>query len=170
MLFRSLKGGRASEYFFHEVKENDSLRFRGPEGKFFLPEKIETDLCFICTGTGIAPFRSMLNHLANKGQTHKNIFLFFGTRYEKDVLFRNEMELLAKNFSQFTYQYVLSKEESADYLGMKGHVHQLYEKEFSDNRPAQFYLCGWKAMIKEAEQRLIKLGYSQKDIHHEIYD
>ncbi len=170
LVIMGLKGGRASEYFFYEVKENDSVKFRGPEGKFILPEKIEKELCFICTGTGIAPFRSMLNHLTEKNPQHKKISLFFGTRHLKDVLFREEFESLQKKFRQFNYHFVLSKEDSQEYSGTRGHVHQLYEKEFADGRPADFYLCGWRGMIKEAEHRIMKLGYSRKDIHHEIYD
>jgi glycine betaine catabolism B len=34
---------------------------------------------------------------------------------------------------------------------------------------AQFYLCGWKAMVDEAKQRVIALGYDRKAIHLELY-
>jgi ferredoxin-NADP reductase len=166
----SLRGGKASDYFFHAAKEGTILRFKGPAGKFLLPQKIETDLCFICTGTGIAPFRSMLHHLAEKNQNHKNIFLYFGTRHLNDVLFREEMEALQKTFPHFTYRFVLSKEDDENYRGEKGHVHQLYETEFANHRAADFYLCGWRGMIQEAELRLKAMNYLAKNIHHEMYD
>ena len=170
LVVMSLPGGKASGYLFHETIEGTTFKFNGPLGKFVLPDKIENDLCFICTGTGIAPFRSMLKHLTNKGQAHKNIYLFFGTRYLTDVLFREELEQLQKTFPHFTYQYVLSKEDSTDYNGLKGHIHQLYETEFADKRTADFYLCGWRGMIHEARERLNAMGYSSKNIHQEVYD
>ncbi len=170
LVIMNLKGGRASEYFFHEVKEGSLVKFIGPHGKFLLPDKIENDICFVCTGTGITPFRSMLQHLVKTNQQHKNIYLFFGTRFQKDVLFRNEMEELQEAFPHFNYQFVLSKEDSKNYTGLKGHVHQLYEKEFDDKRPADFYLCGWRGMIDDAKERLKAMGYSIKNIHREIYD
>ncbi len=170
LVIMHLKGGRASEYLFNEIIEGDLINFKGPHGKFLLPEKIESDICFVCTGTGITPFRSMLQHLEKTNQQHKNIFLFFGTRFMKDVLFREEMEQLQKAFPHFNYRFVLSKEESAEYKGAKGHIHQLYENEFADKRPADFYLCGWRGMIDEAKIRLKTMDYSSKNIHQEIYD
>jgi len=32
-----------------------------------------------------------------------------------------------------------------------------------------FMLCGWRAMIDEARERILKMGYDKKDIHIEIY-
>ena len=39
----------------------------------------------------------------------------------------------------------------------------------SELPPANFYLCGWKAMIDEAKQRIQGLGYDRKAIHQELY-
>src|ERR1700704_5089682 len=54
-----LEGGLGTNYLFNEVKVGSELTLRGPQGVFTLPEQIDRDLFFICTGTGIAPFRSM---------------------------------------------------------------------------------------------------------------
>jgi ferredoxin-NADP reductase len=35
--------------------------------------------------------------------------------------------------------------------------------------PAYFYLCGWKAMVDSAKQKLQDLGYDKKAIHLELY-
>lgn len=169
LVLKRQNGEQTSDYLFNDVIEGASIKLSGPHGKFILPQKIESDICFICTGTGITPLRSMLQYLILKKQEHKKIFLFFGTRYLNDVLFRSEFEELQKKFPQFTYQFVLSKEVSSDYKGIKGYVHQLYEKEFFDKRPAYFYICGWRGMIHETRERLYKMGYSSKDIHQEIY-
>ncbi len=163
-------GGNASDYLFNEVKEGSLLRFNGALGSFLLQEKIDNDICFICTGTGIAPVRSMFKHLIDKGTPKKNVFIFFGTQYLKDVMFREELEAIQKSFPHFTYKFVLSKEESTYYKGTKGYVHQLYEKEFANKREADFYLCGWREMVQEACERLKAMGYLTKDIHQEVYE
>ena len=62
--------GEGTKYFFEKVEIGSVLKFKGPDGAFFLPEKIEQDLVFISTGTGVAPFRSMLLDLKNSGQAH----------------------------------------------------------------------------------------------------
>ncbi|MEO9211248.1 MAG: FAD-binding oxidoreductase, partial [Ginsengibacter sp.] len=52
-----LEGGLGTTYLFEEVTIGSELMLRGPQGVFTLPETIEKDFFFICTGTGIAPFR-----------------------------------------------------------------------------------------------------------------
>ena len=47
-----------------------------------IQDKYPYALCyFICTGTGIAPFRSMLNHIKRHSIAHKDIYLVFGTPF-----------------------------------------------------------------------------------------
>src|ERR1700752_4876747 len=58
LLIVLLEGGAGTNYLFDQVKEGSRLTFRGAQGVFTLPEAIDKDLFFICTGTGIAPFRS----------------------------------------------------------------------------------------------------------------
>src|SRR5664279_2749534 len=55
-----LHGGAGTPYLFSQVNVGSELVFRGAQGVFTLPENIEKDMFFICTGTGIAPFRSCL--------------------------------------------------------------------------------------------------------------
>jgi CDP-4-dehydro-6-deoxyglucose reductase len=51
--------GLGTPYLFNEIKPGSELIFRGPQGIFVLKEPLDKDLFFICTGTGVAPFRSM---------------------------------------------------------------------------------------------------------------
>src|SRR5690348_2250279 len=75
-----LEQGAGTTYLFNEIFEGSELSFRGPQGVFTLPDVIDTDLYFISTGTGIAPFRSMTHHILRNKIPHKNIYLIFGTR------------------------------------------------------------------------------------------
>jgi len=162
-----LEGGLASAYIFDKVEVGTELSYRGPLGVFVLPEKIEHDLFLICTGTGVAPFRSMVQHLANHPQPHKNIHLIFGTRTTKDLLYTEELRLLQEKVPQFTYWPILSREA---YEGRQGYVHAVYESLMQVPKPeARFMLCGWRVMIDEARERLAAMGYDRKQIHQELY-
>lgn len=161
--------GLASEYFWTQVHEGTNLSLMGPLGNFVLPEKIETRLCFISTGTGIAPFRSMLLDLVNHPRPTKGIDLIFGTRRLQDALYLDEMEALQNRISNFRYHLTLSQEHSADFAGRKGYVHAVYEDLFADRHPAMFFLCGWQNMIDEAQQRLLAMSYTKQQIHVELY-
>ncbi len=162
--------GLGTPYLFNEIKIGSTLPLSQPAGKFMKPPvALDADICLICTGTGIAPFRSFLKDLIHKNIPHGNINLIFGTRYEKDVLYMQEMEQLSQTMPGFRYTTVLSREENPS-IGKKGYVHQVYQELYADKRPAQFFLCGWKVMIKEAIQNLQDMGYDKKAIKFELYD
>jgi ferredoxin-NADP reductase len=162
------ENGAGTTYLFDNIKEGMSVPMRGPLGKFTLHHPIEKDICFICTGTGIAPFRSMIKDFFNTGKQHKNLYLIFGTRVETDILYRVELEQLAKDMPNFNYIPVLSRAHDA-WTGEKGYVHPVYERLFAGRNDVQFMLCGWTAMINEAKDRLYAMGFEKKDVHYELY-
>jgi len=160
------EGGKGTEYLFSEIKEGDEIVFRGAQGKFTLPANIDRDIYLICTGTGIAPFRSMVHHILNNKITHHNIYLIFGCRKKTDILYYEELVDLSHKIDHFHYHPTLSRE---DWEGKRGYVHEVYETLARSTPPAYFFLCGWKNMITEARHRLAALGYDKKDIHFELY-
>ncbi|MCX6208542.1 MAG: FAD-binding oxidoreductase [Bacteroidetes bacterium] len=170
-----LEGGAGTTYLFNEVNVGDTLNLRGPAGVFILPKIMEKDLFFICTGTGVAPFRSMIKHIHNNKISHQNIYLVFGCRTNSDCLYKDEFLELQNSVSNFTYLPCLSRDEDCHHFAKKGYVHNAYtdvinaHKVNNENKPAQFYLCGWKNMIDEAKHRIIELGFDKKDIHLELY-
>jgi CDP-4-dehydro-6-deoxyglucose reductase len=162
-----LEGGAGTTWLFNHVQEGDEIPVRGPQGVFSLPDEVDTDLFFICTGTGIAPFRSMLNHMRDTGRPpHKPIYLISGTRTQKDLLYHQEMTEVEKQLENLHYLPTLSREK---WEGRTGYVHPIYEELLAGKQPAHFYLCGWKEMINEAKQRIQALGYDRKMIHQELY-
>ncbi|MEO8766467.1 MAG: FAD-binding oxidoreductase [Ginsengibacter sp.] len=176
LLIVLLQDGAGTTYLFNEITVGSELNFRGAQGVFTLPENIEKDLFFICTGTGIAPFRSMLNYMRLHEVPHRNLYLIFGCRSQKDLLYHEELKALEGNIENFHYMPTLSRE---GWDGYKGYVHSLYEEICKKNneacediqqlKPASFYLCGWKAMIDDARQKIAALGYDRKAVHLELY-
>lgn len=164
-----LEGGAGTTYLFNEVREGSELSLRGPQGVFTLPEQIEKDLFLICTGTGIAPFRSMAQFIKLHGVPHRNIYLIFGCRLLKDCLYGAEMKELETQLNGFSYLPTFSR-ETAENQVRTGYVHAVYENIIQEAKPdASFYLCGWKNMIDDARKKIVELGYTKKDIHFELY-
>jgi CDP-4-dehydro-6-deoxyglucose reductase len=178
LIIVKLEDGAGTTYLFNEIKEGSELSLRGPQGVFTLPENIDTDIYLICTGTGIAPFRSMVHHIKKQQLPHKGLHLIFGCRTRKDLLYFDEMTALEKELPGFRYSPVLSRES---WEGRTGYVHQVYLDLIRENKPketagdaaalkpSRFYLCGWKAMIDEAKNKITGEGYTKKDIVQEIY-
>jgi CDP-4-dehydro-6-deoxyglucose reductase len=162
-----LEGGLGTTYLFNQVTAGSEITLRGPQGVFILKEDhLQKDIFLICTGTGIAPFRSMAHHIKNHNIPHKNMYLLFGTRTKKDLLYHEEIKQLQNELPGFYYMPTLSREE---WDGRKGYVHSIYEELCRDKQPAGFFLCGWKNMIDEAKKRIVEMGYDRKSIHQELY-
>ena len=164
-----LEGGLGTTYLFNEIKVGSAITLRGPVGVFTLPETLDKDLYLICTGTGIAPFRSMVHWIHQQKIAHKNIHLIFGCRKLTDQLYGAELKALEMQENNFYYHPVFSREDTVPDGSFKGYVHGVYEQLLADKNPSKFYLCGWKNMIDEAKERLMAAGYDKKDIHLEIY-
>lgn len=162
-----LEGGAGTTYLFNEVVEGSELTLRGPVGVFTLHEEhYAKNLFLICTGTGIAPFRSMANFTKLHDIPHHNIHLIFGCRTKNDLLYYDELIQLQKELPHFFYHPVLSRE---DWSGRSGYVHAIYQELCAAKEPASFFLCGWKAMVDDAKSKILELGYDRKLIHQELY-
>jgi CDP-4-dehydro-6-deoxyglucose reductase len=164
-----IEQGAGTSFLFDTLQVGDVIRCKGPEGNFTLPESLDMDLVMVCTGTGVAPFRSMLLHLAKQNINHQKLHLIFGCRTEADILYRDEFEQLTRQLPAFRYDVALSRQEN--WIGFKGHLHQIYLKEYRDSRPdVLFMCCGWRAMIDEAVANLIVgLGYDRSQVRFELY-
>ena len=160
-----LEGGLGTTYLFNKIDVGSELTLRGPQGVFTLDDDdLSKTIFMICTGTGIAPFRSMAHHIKNHSIPHNDIYLIYGTRKQIDLLYYEEMKNI--NLEKFQYIPTLSREE---WNGRSGYVHAIYEELCAGKKPALFLLCGWKNMIDEAKQRILALGYDKKSIHQELY-
>jgi ferredoxin-NADP reductase len=164
-----LEGGAGTTYLFEQAGLGTILKFKGPDGGFVIPEDLSRKMVMICTGTGVAPFRSMLNYIRDKHLDFTEIHLIFGTRYESGILYKDEFEKMAAEISGFKYSVALSRESKPPHY--EGYVHQIYMNEYNNkDSDTRFYICGWSKMIDEAVANLIiKCGYDRSQVHYELY-
>lgn len=165
-----LEGGKMSEYLFNYIQVGDEIVYKGPMGIFTLPDNLmDRDIYFISTGSGVSPFRSMLNYIYENKVPFKNIKLFFGTRKHSDLLYKEEFEKFDKELDNFEYIPVLSQEDREGYK--KGHVHKHY-LDLIDNLKDKplVYFCGWNIMIEQGRGELKRRDFEMmKDIRVEIF-
>jgi ferredoxin-NADP reductase len=165
-----LDGGLGTTYLFEEAKVGTEIKFKKPAGVFTLPADVsDENLVFICTGTGVAPFRAMVFDLLQQKKSFKSLHLIFGTRMEEGVLYREEFEKLAAERADFSYDVALSREESDNFY--KGYIHQIYQEKYKKKREdVKFYLCGWSQMVDEAVANLTEeIGFDKSQVVFELY-
>jgi CDP-4-dehydro-6-deoxyglucose reductase len=153
------------------MKPGDTVEIRQPLGMFVLRNP-PRDSIFIATGTGIAPFRSMLQ--AHLKASSPSFTLLFGVRYESHLMYRAEFEELAARFPQFRFWPTLSRPEP-DWTGRTGHVQGHLEEALGGRgetfrRDVDVYLCGLKLMVDDVRARLKASGFDRKQIFYEKYD
>ncbi len=129
----------------------------GPVGKeMLLPDDEEATVVMMATGTGIAPFRAFLWRMfkeQHEDYKFKGLaWLFFGIPYTANILYKEELEQLQREFpDNFRLTYAISREEQNSEGGkmyiqdrIKENADELWQLVQKDN--AHTYICGLKGM------------------------
>jgi CDP-4-dehydro-6-deoxyglucose reductase len=149
-----------------EMKPGDCIQMRQPLGMFVLRQP-PRDSIFIATGTGIAPFRSMLQ--AHLNPSSPAFTLLFGVRYESHLLYREEFEEMELRYPHFRFWPTLTRPE-AGWIGRHGRVQAHLAEAIGGRHDLDFYLCGLKEMVDEVRGILKAEGFDRKQIFYEKYD
>jgi ferredoxin-NADP reductase len=161
--------GRISPLLF-AMQPGDSIETSLPLGMFVMRPASNgppRESVFIATGTGIAPFRAMLQAHLTPGSSA--ITLLFGVRYESHLMYRAEFEELTRRFPQFRFWPTLSRPWE-DWTGRAGHVQSHLMEALGNRRDLDVYLCGLKLMVDDVRGILKQMGFDRKQIFYEKYD
>lgn len=170
------------------LQEGDPVHFMGPKGIFTLKKSDAQHLLFIATGTGLAPYVSMLRTLHAdqcRGAPHgRTITLVHGVRYSRDLGYREELSALARERAfNFAYLPLVSRpDDDPDWtpdLG-RGRITELFQEDPARAAAALpqgvdagalfarlpfektgVFLCGNPDMIRDAEALLQAKGCDQ---------
>jgi len=147
-----------------------TISFQGPFGDFILRPPLR-DTLFIATGTGIAPFRSMLHWLLAESdrQQNRQFWLLFGSRHEQDIYYREEFERLSANHNNFHFLPTLSRAHET-WEGLRGYVQQHLGEIVGMRDDMHAYICGLDKMVQANRELLKSLGWDRKSIRYEKYD
>ena len=169
LAIRVVPGGLCSAYIHKVLAKGDEATFTGPFGDFYLREESDKDIIAIAGGCGMAPIRSILHYMAEKGMKRK-FYYFFGARTTKDLYFTKELRKIESKFSNFKYIPALSEPSPEDkWDGEVGFVTQVAEKYLDDSRPKEAYLCGPPPMIDAAAKVLSRKGVQPDDIYYDKF-
>lgn len=144
------------------LKQGDPV-FLSPKvvGHFTLePVSADRNLIFVATGTGIAPFMSMLR-TKSTWTAGRKITILHGVRYKADLCYRNELLELAQNNPNFKYHAVVSRDQAEAGIE-KGYVQSLFENGVVSCQADRdnIFICGNPAMIDDMEKLLLTKNYS----------
>lgn len=150
--------------FFWQLKEGMLVTLSGPHGRLTLKQPISYTPIFMATGTGVSPFRSMIQYLFHVNCTQP-IWLLFGCRYEHTVLYEAEFRALTSLRHNFHYLPTVSRPK--EWRGEIGHIQQTFQKHITDVANKEIYVCGWLQVVKAVVHDLVSWGIPQAQIHYE---
>jgi CDP-4-dehydro-6-deoxyglucose reductase len=152
LFIKNYEKGAMSNYLFNDAKLGDLLRVFGPHGTFSFDElSTFKKNIFFATGTGIAPFVSILNDLESKKEK-VSISLYWGNRFEDEFL-----DLPNYKYIDLQLHKALSREKKDGFY--HGYIQDCFSELESDYQFIIPYICGSKNMIESVEKKLINSGY-----------
>jgi ferredoxin-NADP reductase len=160
-----VQDGRLSPFLF-SLKPGGEIDFKGPYGAFIL-RRPPSDSILVATGTGVAPFRSML--LSHLDAQDRRFTLIFGVRHEHGLLYHDELSALAAFYPNFNYQPTLTRPPD-HWTGRTGRVQQPAIEALGDRRDVDVYICGLREMVDDVRLKLKEIGLDRKRIVYEKYD
>ncbi|WP_436936323.1 ferredoxin--NADP reductase [Halovenus marina] len=112
---RRVPGGKLSPQLCDELDVGDTLTVRGPYGELVLQDRSPRDMVFLATGTGVAPFKGMIDYLFETGRDEfagekRDIWLFLGTAWLDDLPYREAFRERQREHDNFHFVPCLSRE------------------------------------------------------------
>ena len=153
---RHMPGGKFTDQVFSTLKEKDILRLEGPYGSFYLREEPRTPIVMLASGTGFAPIKALIEHMAHRGIERPTV-LYWGCRRKADLYLHEWAEQAAARHAWLRYVPVLSEPQPHDdWRGRTGLVHQVVMADLPDLSAHQVYACGAPVMVESAQRDFIE--------------
>lgn len=166
-----VEGGVATQFLFN-MKPGDSINASGPYGLFVLKEEKPSRYILIATGTGVTPYRSMLDELKQRIESESlEAMVILGVRNQQELLFAEDFLRFSNSHPNFKFVTCYSQEtaEALRHFEHKGHVQDLFPKINLDPLKDLIYLCGNPNMIDDSFATLCQMGFDKKSIRREKY-
>jgi len=163
---KKVESGLFSEFLFNDLKENQLLRFYGPLGTFFVRES-KQPIIFLCTGSGFAPVKSMVEQLIDSN-SERQIYIYWGGRYRTD-LYSDLPNYWANQSDSINFTAVYSRDTKLNNGEAKGYCQHEVLKEHQNLNGFEVYACGSDEMIHDAKNLFIKHGLQDDNFHSDSF-
>ena len=153
------RGGACSTYLADRIEVDSQVSvFIEKNPAFKLPENEETPVILIGAGTGVAPYRSFLQHREANNQKGK-AWLFFGERrFHSDFLYQVEWQKLLKDGYLEKIDVAFSRDQEEKVYVQNRLIEKQKEVFEWLEKGANIYLCGdMKQMARDVQKTLLQI-------------
>lgn len=164
-------GGPGSQYF-EKLGEGAHVKFAGPMGRFAIAS-YEGTIIFLSAGTGLAPFKSMIDFLCEeqaraKDYEKRHMYLYQTFRHKEDIFWDEYFDHLEEEHPNFHYLVTLTRPD-ASWLGCQGYVQTCMDRQLLRAQSSHFYICGGAKMVEGVLAFLRENMVAEDRIHFEPF-
>jgi ferredoxin-NADP reductase len=154
---------------FGPVAGGTLVDVEGPIGTFTLPaDSPAAWVLFVAGGTGIAPLRSMLDHLLRARPAHR-VSLLYSARRPDEFAFIDELRAHAAAGLLELHQTV-TRDDSPSWTGRRGRIRLAhFETVLHDAAATLCFVCGPESLVHESAATLNALGVPESQIRTESW-
>ena len=160
-------GGFMSDYILDNWKVGDDVVTSGPQGVFYYEGLRDAhNVVAVAGGSGITPILSMA-YAIMAGDEDFNLTILYGSRTEKDILFKKEFEEICKRTDKVKIVYVLSDEEKEGCES--GFITAELIEKYAGNEQYSVFASGPQSMYTFLDGEVAKLKIAQKFYRKELF-
>lgn len=150
----------------HDKQCGDIVGLRGPFGRGFPFEEMKGhDLLLVAGGLGIAPLKSLINHVHDERSQFGKVSILYGSKAPSDVMFRDEFEMW-KHRKDFNLVLTVDKKNATpDWDGETGRVTDHFDKVDIDAENAYGAIVGPPPMYRSVAELMRSIGLSNDRIY-----
>jgi ferredoxin-NADP reductase/DMSO/TMAO reductase YedYZ heme-binding membrane subunit len=147
--------GLVSRYIHDQIHQGDRIQVTAPSGRFTFDGTEDTALILIGGGVGLTPLMSKIRFLTDRAWDGV-IYLIYSARTVDDLIFREELDYLAKRHPNLHVCHTLSQNADDHWNGEEGHItSELLQRYVPILKQAPIHICGPAEFNKSIKQLLL---------------
>lgn len=176
--------GLASTYLTRDIRVGDKLTALSPAGQFTLSPKpeMERDIILVGGGSGVTPLFSILKKALSQ-EKRSRILLILANRNEHHIIFRNALEQWSQHYPKRLKIIYLLSNPITEIEALSTENIQVLQSRFSNylferlikkelrfpREQAQLFICGPEGLALKAQMTLKFMGFTNQQVHREIF-
>lgn len=157
--------GTLTSFLFDRIREGDLVGIRGPLGNGFPVELFRgQDVLLLAGGLGMVPLRGLLLYLLDQREHYGRVILLAGFRSPQVVLFRDELESVARRGDAEVHLSV-DDTQGLPWAAAVGVVTELLDRVRIDPSRTYAVACGPPVFYKFMLEKVVAMGLGRDRIY-----
>jgi ferredoxin-NADP reductase/ferredoxin len=165
-----IPSGLVSNWLHENITVGSEIKLSGPIGKFTCFANPCQKMLMLSAGSGITPMMSMARWIGDTASDCDIVF-FHSARSPRDIIFRQELELMSARYANFNLAITTTrKEPGQSWLGLTGRLTAaMLQSVAPDFMERTVYVCGPNTFMEAVKEMLEGLGFPMQNYYEESF-